>query len=126
MEKKYIERVCDPNIFQNVTHFEVPFGTQNITFVVNDLDAYLFSRQRLTDVQLAALSSQLSHQSSVFDSMTDEQRVQFLSSRYNQNFASVDSYRQYLVEHMNELESVAAAEMQNAVVEPPVEPSSAE
>lgn len=99
------EVVATPNVFHNVTSFEREFGDVNVRFLCNDLDAYLYQRSRLTDVQLAALSAQLSSSSSAFDNLSDEQQVQFLSSRYNQNFASIDSYRQYLVENLNNLDS---------------------
>lgn len=99
------EVVATPNVFHNVTSFEREFGDEKIRFLSNDLDAYLYQRSRLTDVQLAALSAQLSSSSSVFDSLSDEQQIQFLNSRYNQNFASVDSYRQYLVSNLGKLDA---------------------
>ncbi len=99
------EVVASPNLFQNETLVEMTFADSKVCFVANDLDAYLYARSRLTDAQLAALSAQMKQRSSVFDSLTDEQRVQFLNSRYNQNFASVDNYRNYLVEHLVELEN---------------------
>lgn len=123
------EVVATPNVFHNVTSFERDFGDEKVRFLCNDLDAYLYQRSRLTDVQLAALSAQLSSQSSVFDGLSDEQQVQFLNSRYNQNFASVDSYRQYLVQNLNKLDSDVqqfikdsqSVESVDKVVETPVE-----
>lgn len=99
------EVVATPNVFHDVTSFEREYGDEKIRFLTNDLDAYLYQRSRLTDVQLAALSAQLSSSSSVFDGLSDEQQIQFLSSRYNQNFASIDSYRQYLVSNLDKLDA---------------------
>lgn len=99
------EVVATPNVFHNVTSFEREYGDEKIRFMSNDLDAYLYQRSRLTDVQLAALSAQLSSSSSAFDGLSDEQQIQFLNSRYNQNFASIDSYRQYLVSNLDKLDA---------------------
>lgn len=99
------EVVATPNVFHNVISFEREFGDVKVRFLSNDLDAYLYQRSRLTDVQLAALSAQLSSNSSAFDGLSDEQQIQFLNSRYNQNFASVDTYRQYLVQNLDKLDA---------------------
>lgn len=106
------EVVASPNLFQNETLVEMEFAGDKINFCANDLDAYLFARSRLTDAQLAALSAQLEQRSSVFDSLTDSQRVQFLNSRYNQNFASVDNYRDYLIANMDKFESEIKSSLQ--------------
>ncbi len=104
-ENRPSERVCDPNIFENTSVVEIDNGQGVAEFFANDLDAYLFARTRLTDMQLAALSSQLSHQNSVFDSLSDEQQVQYLNSRYNQNFAGIDNYRAHLLSNLDKFES---------------------
>lgn len=109
MNISIFDKVAVPSLFADYSIVEMEFADSKVKFISNDLDAYLYARGRLTDAQLAALSSQISQSSSVFDSMTDEQRVQFLSSRYSQNFASVDAFRQYLVDNMSSLEEVAAA-----------------
>lgn len=128
------EVVASPNLFQNETIVEMEFAGAKVKFIANDLDAYLFARSRLTEAQLAALSSQLEQRSSVFDSLTDEQRMQFLNSRYNQNFASVDNYRSYLLQHMNDFENDIKTfvseqleqSKESEVFEPVVEPSKTE
>lgn len=120
--------VASPNLFQKETEVEMEFADSKVRFIANDLDAYLYARSRLTDAQLAALSAQLEQRSSVFDSLTDDQRIQFLSSRYNQNFASVDNYRNYLLQHMDDFEQeiktslaeqAAKSETSQSVAEPP-------
>lgn len=106
------EIVASPNLFQNETVVSMKFADSEIRFLANDLDAYLFSRSRLTPAQLAALSAQLEQHSSVFDSLTDEQRVQFLNSRYNQNFASVDNYRSYLLANLDKFDGEIKASLE--------------
>lgn len=105
MEISLFDKVATPSLFADFSSLQIDFGDEKVRFYSNDLDVYLYSRGRLTDAQLAALTSQLSSSSSVFDGMTDEQRVQFLSSRYSQNFASVDNFRRYLVSNLEELET---------------------
>lgn len=112
LKVSFTDKLCTPNIFGEFSFVTMDFGGESVKFLSNDLDAYLFSRGRLNDLQLAALSSQLSQHSSVFDSLSDEQRIEFLNSRYNQNFASVDSFRQYLVSNLQELEeSVSVSDL---------------
>lgn len=121
-EPRPSERVCDPNAFSTLTHVEIDNGLGVSEHISNDLDSYLFARERLTDMQLAALSSQLSHRSSVFDSMNDDERIQFLNSRYNQNFAGVDAYRQYLVDNLDSIEQDILSSNESDEPVEPVEP----
>lgn len=115
LKVSFTDKLCTPNIFSEFSFVSMDFGDVKVKFLANDLDAYLFSRGRLTDMQLAALSSQLSIHSSAFDNLTDEQRIKFLNSRYNQNFASVDAFRRYLVDNMSSLESSLEDESENSV-----------
>ncbi len=125
MENSKYSRVSDvvaaPDIFEENRRFiHVSRGRECIIHT-NDLDSVLFARNRLTDMQLAALTANLSQRSSIFDSLSDDDKMRAVSSRYNQNFSSVDRYREYLV---SELDNIEQEELERIESEEPdiVEP----
>lgn len=128
MEISIFDKVAAPSLFADFSTVEMDFVDEKVKFCSNDLDSYLFARGRLTDAQLAALTSQVSSMSSAFDGLSDDDKVKFLSSRYSQNFASVDSYRQYIVANLDKLESEINDEVASSVsasgLDSDVEPSS--
>lgn len=114
---KYIrvsDVIASPDIFAENRRFTHVSRGMECVIHTNDLDALLFARGRLTDMQLAALTSNLSQHSSIFDGLSDEQKLEAVSSRYNQNFASVDRFREYLV---SELGNIEKAELERAAAE---------
>lgn len=130
MENPKYKRVSDviaaPDIFAENRRFTHVSRGRECIIHTNDLDSVLFARNRLTDMQLAALTANLSQRSSIFDSLSDDDKIRAVSSRYNQNFASVDRYREYLVSELGniEKEELERIEAEKQVIEKPdiVEP----